>query len=261
MNTNDTHFDRLVDDELSEEERRQLLGQLDDEPGGWRRCALAFLESQCWRQALGEMPNVRDSLSAVFQSTAKGAGETPALQGATPAIPFETPRRTPWLGRAKVLSAMAASFLAAMWLGTLAQQAWVGQPRLPGDGTIATLADNTKGLHPSVTPDGSGSSLAGSPLRAGAGSNPWHVVTVSASDGRHPRSSIEVPAVERDNIDEQWLRSVPPAIPDNVLQALARTGHQIEQQREFVPVPLKDGRQLVMPVDRVKVHYVGNGPY
>ena len=88
------------------------------------------------------------------------------------------------------------------------------------------------------------------------------MVTVSApADGQQPRSAIEVPAVERENIDEQWRRSVPPAIPDNVLQALARTGHQIEQQREFVPVPLKDGRQLVVPVDRVKVHYVGNGPY
>ena len=38
-------------------------------------------------------------------------------------------------------------------------------------------------------------------------------------------------------------------------------GHQIEQQREFVPVPLKDGRQLVVPVDRVNVRYIGNGPY
>ena len=56
--------------------------------------------------------------------------------------------------------------------------------------------------------------------RSNCRANPWKMVTVSApSDGQHPQSSIQVPAVERNNIDEQWVRSVPPAIPDNVLQA------------------------------------------
>ena len=256
MNTDDTGFDRLVDDELSEEERRELLGRLDDEPSGWRRCALAFLEAQCWRQALGETPSLRDSLGAALQSTGKNADETPA-------IPIETPRRAVWLGRVKLLSAMAASFLVAMWLGSMAHCAWVGQPRVSaGAGPIGEVAEMAKGLRPFVTPDRPENGLASSSPRAGAAANPWHLVTVSApSDGRHPQASIEVPAVERNNIDEQWVRSVPPAIPDNVLQALVRTGHQIEQQREFVPVPLNDGRQLVVPVDRVNVHYVGNGPY
>ena len=196
---------------------------------------------------LGEVPNVRDSLGATLQSNAQDAGETSALAGK------KTTRRTLWLGRAKVVSAMAASFLAAMWLGTVAQHAWVGHSRIAGGGGTTEVAD-LNGFHPSVTPDDTGSRLATAPLRAGSASSPWRVVTVSApADGQQPRSAIEVPAVERENIDEQWRRSVPPAIPDNVLQALARTGHQIEQQREFVPVPLKDGRQLVVPVDRVKV--------
>ena len=88
------------------------------------------------------------------------------------------------------------------------------------------------------------------------------MVTVSAPAARPaPGPSLRLPAVERDNIDPQWLRSLPPAIPDDVMQALSRTGHQIEQHRELVPVPLKDGRQLVVPVDQVDVHYVGNGTY
>ena len=103
---------------------------------------------------------------------------------------------------------------------------------------------------------------ASTPARTRVAPNPWHIVTVSApSDGQYPQASINVPAIERANIDEQWVRSLPPAIPDNVLQALARTGHQIQQRRELVPVPMKDGRQLVVPVDRVDVHYIGDGPY
>ncbi len=48
-------LDRLVDGELGVDERRELLAALDDEPGGWRRCALAFLEAQAWRWQLGRM--------------------------------------------------------------------------------------------------------------------------------------------------------------------------------------------------------------
>ena len=48
----DILFDRLVDGELSAAERQQLLASLDDRPGGWRRCALAFLEAQTWRSDL-----------------------------------------------------------------------------------------------------------------------------------------------------------------------------------------------------------------
>ena len=48
-------LDRLVDGELSQAERRALLAALDDEPGGWRRCALAFLEAQSWRWQLAKL--------------------------------------------------------------------------------------------------------------------------------------------------------------------------------------------------------------
>lgn len=48
-------LDRLVDGELSESDRSELLLQLEHEPEGWRRCALAFLEAQCWKQEFGLM--------------------------------------------------------------------------------------------------------------------------------------------------------------------------------------------------------------
>ena len=58
--TPDVAIDRLVDGCLDDAERRVLLLKLEDEPDGWRRCALAFLEDQAWRAALGvpAAPNV-----------------------------------------------------------------------------------------------------------------------------------------------------------------------------------------------------------
>lgn len=45
-------MDRLVDGELSPLDRQNLLKRLDNEPDGWRRCALAFLEDQAFREGL-----------------------------------------------------------------------------------------------------------------------------------------------------------------------------------------------------------------
>jgi hypothetical protein len=50
--TEDVLLDRLVDGELDGEERRNLLVHLDVTPDGWKRCALAFLEAQAWREVL-----------------------------------------------------------------------------------------------------------------------------------------------------------------------------------------------------------------
>jgi hypothetical protein len=48
-------IDRLVDGELSSDERRQLLTSLEAQPDGWRRCALAYVEAQTWRRALASL--------------------------------------------------------------------------------------------------------------------------------------------------------------------------------------------------------------
>jgi hypothetical protein len=53
-------LDRLVDGELNDDDRRETLLRLEREPEGWRLCALAFLEAQCWKQELGLMTRRRE---------------------------------------------------------------------------------------------------------------------------------------------------------------------------------------------------------
>jgi hypothetical protein len=43
-------LDRLVDGDLERDEYRRLLLDLEEQPGGWRRCALAFLQAQALRR-------------------------------------------------------------------------------------------------------------------------------------------------------------------------------------------------------------------
>jgi hypothetical protein len=213
----DRSFDRLVDGELSEAERRELLAQLDREPGGWRRCALAFLESQSWRQTFGLLAvgGHDDSFPAIEKSI--------------------RPRRSRRQIQMATLAAMAACFLAAFWIGSTMKQTRVGRPDIQGE-----IAGNMQ-----------------RPPERQSPSSPWQAVTVSAPTG----STLNLPARERRRVDPQWLQNLPPSIPSDVLQAFNRTGHQIEQHRELVPVPMNNGRRLVVPVDQVDVHYVGNHTY
>jgi hypothetical protein len=56
----DSRFDRLVDGALSTADYKSLLASLEDEPGGWRRCALAFLEAQAWGREFAAIRRVEE---------------------------------------------------------------------------------------------------------------------------------------------------------------------------------------------------------
>ncbi len=93
-------FDRLADGELSPRERQELLASLDGRPEGWRRCALALLESQTWRRELNTM------IQEVSPSAVQVAA---ALPVPLPARPHRG-ANLPWV-------ALAASLLAAFGVG------------------------------------------------------------------------------------------------------------------------------------------------
>src|SRR5260370_29148905 len=71
---------RVVDGELPEGERRELLVRLEKVPDGWRRCALAFLEAQIWRQALATEAGTDELPGRCVVLT----GETPVLRAVPP---------------------------------------------------------------------------------------------------------------------------------------------------------------------------------
>jgi hypothetical protein len=243
----DRRFDLLVDGELSPPERRDLLANLDDEPGGWRRCALAFLEAQAWREDLGALrqeATVSDSSTSVSSS-----------QGHH------------WLFRTSgTLSAMAASFLVAMALGW-----WIYGRGDSGDVAPGVPVEVAEEVLPPVAP-----AIEPAPqlVREEPGevrqpgmmpderADHWRWVTLTPEqgipDGTQP---VRLPAVEADAVDEAWLQSLPAGVPGEVLDALRQAGHRVRHHRQIVPFPLEDGRSLLVPVDEVDVRYVGNKLY
>jgi hypothetical protein len=192
----DRLIERLVDGELSEPERRALLARLDAAPDGWRRCALAFLEAQCWREALGPV----------------------AAPSVTVARPLRPAGRPPAPARLRWLAATAAGMLAAFALG------W------------------------SVR----GGASAGSPPApvAQAGNPPAAPAAVGvASEAPRPASVTPGPEPE------------PLPFSESVVRAWESRGYHVERGARLVSMELPDGRRLAVPVDEVRLRFVGDRTY
>jgi len=224
----DHRFDLLVDGELSETDRHELLSRLDDEPGGWRRCALKFLEAQAWRESFGPM------LQRPTEQPSAAAGG----------------RRT-WLGgRLTALLAMAASFLVALFLGTVVERIR-HSPQPPGPPMIEVAGGPTdakeSALQKSI-PQSENDAITNQPERPST-TTPWRIVTDS--------ETYRLPVVEGDRIDPKWAEYLPAPLPPDLVRELEQAGHRIHRRRELVPYRMPDGSRLVVPVDEYEVHYVG----
>jgi hypothetical protein len=251
-------LDRLVDGEMPEAERRRVLSRLDRVPDGWRACALAFLESQCWREGMRGL------------AAASGAAAKPAVRPAAAAerAPPEPPAvKVPW--RRVVLQwprryggtllAMAASFLLAMAVvGHLREGGRADRAPGPRENAVAKLASPSHTPSSQTEPPDAAIAALG-PSDRDAGSPGWRLVTLGVPGEAGGRGrSIDLPALEADQLDESLLKPGPQGMPNELRDALHRLGYEVRQQRQLLPMPLRDGRRLVVPVDRVEFHPVGN---
>lgn len=233
-------LDMLVDGELPEAERRELLVQFEQAPGGWRRCALAFLESQCLKDSLAD------------------------------AVPTPTPPARPHARRHRVFHtagtflAMAASLLMAFGLGTYFRASWrtlgshalvkpevaVQQPAVQ----VPRLQDDPRALV------GNAPRRPISPASPEVGPDSTRLVTVSLPEGVGG-GSVRLPVRQVDSFDESWLHGNPQAVSESLRDLLERFGCEVHETRQLVPASTQSGRQVVVPMDQVEVRYVGNPRY
>ncbi|MEX2118610.1 MAG: hypothetical protein WD847_03295 [Pirellulales bacterium] len=227
-------LDLLVDGELDAARRRELLSWCRHDPEGWRRCALAFLEAQSWRQELGAAAQPR---AVAVPAVALPAARTESLK--TRPLRF-------WIGPL----AMAASFLLAFSLGLL----WRGRPQdeLP-------IADHRPVGSEQVASNQRAEKTPHDQLAGGQGAAPRPLANVRlVVDGPQGASQeFELPVMEGGSLDE-LLAGQGSAIPAEVQRAFERLGHRVRQRRQLVPFELEDGRRLIVPVDEVDVHPVGD---
>jgi hypothetical protein len=230
LTDDDARFDRLVDGELPADEYKSLVAGLDDEPGGWRRCALAFLEAQ----ALG------GELSAIRQS-----GELAEQPVASVVV---APRKAVEPARWKLLLAMSASFLVAFILGVTLPSLWrpVSDSRLAGPEIPVKPMDAASAA---PLPDGLVRTVGNARL-----------VFDGPSGTQSPAG--DVPILEMaENAGSTWLTQHEPTLPEELIDELERRGHRVEWRQQYVPVNLEDGREGVIPVESYQITPVSRRAY
>jgi len=215
----ETQLERLVDGELSGAEYRGLIASLDDEPAGWRRCALAFLEAQ----ALGQdLPIVRRSLE-----TAPTKAITQPIENA----PTKTRADSSWL-------AIAASFLVAFSLGIIAPRFFSRHTQEDfTTGNLPTSAgnqpsENVTTLRPASFDPQSMRNIGNLQL----------VVDSGQPDEVRQVPVYEVPAYEAgQNLDaaltSSFQDSAPPIGPE-LIDLLRGHGYDVRHEQQYVPATL-----------------------
>jgi hypothetical protein len=217
-------LDRLVDGELPPHECRQLLAALDDEPGGWRRCALAFLEAQCWRHQLS-----------------RAAAEPILAQLSAQSAEIRSGKRRFW----GALAAAAACVLVAFAAGT----------RFP---TVETAREAPHTAHhpaPAAAPAAAlAKQLPGkadSPSDA-PGPSPWQTLTLTPADGSSAEP-FRLRVVEPGSDAASTLAHQEWAVSGQLLRRFEQEGFEVNRQERLLPIELSDGRRVLVPIEEVDI--------
>jgi hypothetical protein len=244
MSIDPNEIDLLVDGELPDDRRKRLLLSLEQAPEGWRACALAFLEAQCWRE---QMRGMADAVRQSPHSTPR----KPASAHATPPSESQTPAAAPAAkGRARpvarTLLAMAASFLATMIGVGLLRMHWLGSDVSPRE-----LVDTTRWPKKAPTAAAPEEELGSKivDVQGAFAPKPDPDLPAPGVDSQFRREWV-LPVVEASHFNDGLLAPSGPTSVDPHLEALARrNGMDIQRHRQMMPLHTSDGRDIIVPVN------------
>jgi hypothetical protein len=244
--------DRIVDGSLGPGDLRLAFSRLDREPDGWKRCTLAFLESQCWREAFRALGAPSDL----------GRGCEP--DSIRPALgKFDRPRRRIWRGTAAA-GIIAASF-ALGWLSHVSRPRDLAGPTVlvPPSPIVAQVLDDSSS-EPVIPASVDPARPTRSDRRFAADRsppNPGEIVQTVAQVRIGPEGAgATVPILAGPGINGDWLRAQPPPLSEYEQVVLQRHGYQVDQRRRLLIATLADGRRVSVPIDQVQIRYTGTNP-
>ena len=217
--------DRLVCGDLPEDRRRTLLAWLETDPVRWRTVGLAFLEAQTWEESFAGLTRSRSALAA----------SAPVALDPLPQPTPQAPVVTAVAGRRRMFArlALAASLLAAFAFGVAWERSGVVEPETPQPSPRGQIAE--RDVQPGLR----------------------HVGALSMwVDGAPNAPRLQIPVLEGPDVDE-FLSRQPPAISAEMRKRLGQIGYELHVERKFIPFKFNDGRQVVVPVDRWQLSYVG----
>jgi hypothetical protein len=247
---------RLIDDELTAAQERELLKHLDAHPELWRHCALGFLEERAMRRgARGwiksqepaplSMSLAPPASSLVGAKESLAEPETPPVNSRPESVlpaRSSSPKRRTWLDS----MTLAAGLLLAFTVGLIVQQ---NQSRpLPNNMPVA------KDQAPASAP-----STAAQPITLAKDDSPSNLrLQYVSHEGQPSNKEIDVPLIPVSDVDDSMLASWEQAtrqntIPKETQRWLEQEGQVVRQQNMWLTVDLPNGQQALVPVQRIYV--------
>ncbi len=215
----DRLLDRLVDGELPPAERRELLTAFEAQPGGWRRCALAFLEAQAWRHEMRQFVVT----PASGETTAVSAASEPPVVKQIVTTDSALPRRS----QAVRWFAIAASLAIAFGLG----QQFTSQSSSTGVSSESTRQMAATEQPAPASGDG---------------------ITLVVNDPQGVPHRIRVPLVEGRRLGAQFAETPTWSESPELTRQLNEQGLGLTARRRYAPMYFEQQNQLVpmiVPVD------------
>lgn len=257
LNISQEMIDRLVDGELDEPVRSLILRRMEHDVSLCRRIAMAFLENQTWREVFsnqsllspvygnaptGERAQSRYALPVASQN----GGEGTLTSGPASSVEQRQRRRkyAPLLWVSAIAASFILTFLGAWYVQSLLLRNGTrisGVPSAPKNGLLAEGSPQDEEIKKQFQPLHPQLEMVSVPL---------------PTDEAGTVATLDVPLLFSSGgpITEMIPAGM---LPAEVLDSLAAEGHIVEQERRFVPVALPDGRDSIVPIDQVKIRFVG----
>lgn len=236
-------IDLLAEGELDGKERQRLIEKLDQDPTGWKRCALALMESQALDQSLNSLS--LETQSGVLVAPAKPSGKkTDSLSR---------------LSKTKRVISLAVAASVLLLVG------FIGGNAMPHNTTKPALAD----VMPRMNLDDPISQMVreNDPdfsrriqiAMDSTGVSDSEIVALVGIQSEN-RADI-VPIIKSEQLARQLIQIRDPQIPRKLASQLAQGGWHVRSQKQFVSIVKPNGETQTLPVGMLNYHFVGRETY
>ena len=211
-------MERMVDGELGVQQQRQLLLDCEHEDR-WRELALAYVEAQAFASELKTyatepMPSKETAPSE--RSPRRGTEHPPGS-----AIGWG-----PWSLAAAVMLSLSLGYGAGWW--------WQPGSDYIVDSKTGPVASQELSANGDGTP----------PVQS-----PRSMQFTVSNPVTNEFDQIQLPLVKASDLRPGWEEQLHGGIPEQLQRELNKGGLHMEQTRTVMPVRLKDGRRVIVPVD------------
>ncbi len=225
-------IDRLVDGELNEHERRELIQSFDHDPDGWRRCACAFLESQEFGRAVG-LDNVAFQAAADPRFSADDRVQAALhVETSKPTAADDQPDDR---GNLRWWMAIAACLTLGITVGH-------------------RIRPDVDSADPTASPSAIARESTSASQNIEANAN------VTDSVGISGQSFLASSDAWQTDLMDVVLEPQYSVIPNDIEEILLRLGQRVERRRLFVPASASDGPAR-LPVEEVEILTVDADTY